>query len=145
MKKTIQILSFVATIGMLGSLPGHAEDVKKDYKSVESLLSHPKSVVGEEIFYPGGTPAEITSAIVTILPGEKTVWHKHGVPLYAYVLSGEAVVDYGDAGIRKYPAGTDFMEAMDHWHQGINPGTEPVRILAVYLGAAGLPNVIKKP
>lgn len=129
----------------LGSVPGHAGDLKKDYKSVEPLLSDPKTVVGETILYPGGTPAQITSAIVTIQPGEKTVWHKHGVPLYAYVLSGNAVVDYGDAGIRTYPAGTDFMEAMDHWHQGINPGTEPVRILAVYLGAAGLHNVIKKP
>ena len=34
------------------------------------------------------------------------------------------------------------MEAMDVTHFGINRGTEPVRILAVYMGAEGARNVI---
>lgn len=114
------------------------------YKAVVPLLKNPKTIIGETITYPGGGEAEIVSAIVTIQPGEKTQWHKHGAPLYAYILSGTATVDYGDLGTKTYPAGTDFMEAMDHWHRGMNLSQEPVRILAVYLGSKGHHNVILK-
>jgi len=36
-------------------------------------------------------------------PGGRTVLHKHGVPLFAYVLEGEITVDYGDRGKRSRP------------------------------------------
>ena len=144
MKPVIRRLALAGLIVVLGSGVGRAEDVKQAYKAVQPLLSLPRSVVGETIRYPGGTLAAITSAVVTILPGEETVWHKHGVPLYAYILAGELTVDYGDKGTRTFTAGTDFMEAMDHWHRGANLGTAPVRILAVYLGAEGLSNVIER-
>ncbi len=51
-------------------------------------------------------------------------------------------VNYGKHGTRTYKPGDAFMEAMDVAHFGINKGTEPVRILAVYMGAKGAKNVI---
>jgi quercetin dioxygenase-like cupin family protein len=68
--------------------------------------------------------------------------HRHGVPLFAYILSGELTVDYGAHGRRSYRAGQAFMEAMAVAHFGVNDGQEPVRILAVYIGADGESDVI---
>ena len=68
--------------------------------------------------------------------------HRHGVPLFAYILSGELTVDYGTHGTRTYRQGDAFMEAMDVAHFGINRGNAPVRILTVYMGADDAKDVI---
>jgi quercetin dioxygenase-like cupin family protein len=101
------------------------------------LLSTGTSIVGEMLRYPTGGAAHVTAAIVTIAPGAMTIAHKHGVPLFAYILDGELTVDYGAHGKRTYRAGQAFMEAMEVAHFGINTGAQPVRILAVYIGADG--------
>jgi quercetin dioxygenase-like cupin family protein len=124
---------------MLASTHAVAED--RGYPAVP-LLSTSKNIVGETIRYPTTGPAHVTAAIVTLAPGAKTIAHKHGVPLFAYILDGELTVDYGTHGTRTYKKGQAFMEAMDVTHFGINRGTEPVRILAVYMGAEGARNVI---
>ncbi|MFN3075589.1 MAG: cupin domain-containing protein [Alphaproteobacteria bacterium] len=117
---------------------------KEAYQKVQPLLATDKTILGEKLLLSDGSPLEITSTIVTIEPGEKTAWHKHGVPLYAYVLAGELTVDYGDKGTRTFGPGIAFMEAMDHWHHGINTSGKPVRILTVYLGSDKARNVIVK-
>ena len=104
------------------------------------LLSTGTTIMGEKLRYPAGDP-HVTASIVTLAPGQRTIPHKHGVPLFAYILSGELSVDYGDKGVRTYKAGDTFMEAMDQVHHGFNPGKEPVRLLAVYMGAAGAADV----
>jgi len=106
------------------------------------LFSSETNSLGETIRYPTTGPARVTAAIVTIAPGMRTEVHKHGVPLFIYVLEGEVTVDYGDRGIRKYAQGESFLEAMAVAHTGINTGGQPVRILAVYMGAEGSENVI---
>jgi quercetin dioxygenase-like cupin family protein len=109
---------------------------------VMSLLSTGTSVVGETLRYPTSGPAHVTATIVTLAPGAKTIMHKHGVPLFAYILEGEITVDYGDRGKRTYRQGDAFMEAMDVPHYGIDTGANLVRILAVYIGAEGAADVI---
>jgi len=106
------------------------------------LLSTGVTVVGETLRYAATGPARVTASIVTIAPGSKTIVHKHGVPMFAYVLGGELTVDYGDHGRRTYRQGQALMEAMDVAHFGVNYGVEPVRILVVYMGAEGAENVI---
>jgi quercetin dioxygenase-like cupin family protein len=103
------------------------------------LLSTGTSVVGETLHYPTSGPAHVTAAIVTLAPGAKTILHKHGVPLFAYILDGELTVDYGDRGKRTYRQGDALMEAMDVAHFGADAGPAPVRILTVYIGAEGAP------
>ena len=78
----------------------------------------------------------------SLAPGEKTIVHKHGVPLFAFILEGELTVDYGARGKRTYRAGEAFMEAMDVAHFGSNGGSQPVRLLAVYMGADGASDVV---
>jgi quercetin dioxygenase-like cupin family protein len=100
------------------------------------LLSTSTTILGEKLRYPAGEP-HVNASIITLAPGQRTIPHKHGVPLFAYILEGELSVDYGVHGIRTYRKGDSLMEAMDVVHHGFNPGKEPVRLLAVYMGAKG--------
>ena len=127
------------TIGLIGGW-GLA---RSTYPPLEVLLSDSKTVLGEELAYPEG-PAKITAAIVTMLPGEETGWHRHEVPLFAWILEGEITVDYGEKGERSYSAGESFLEAFQSEHNGRNSGEELVRILAVFAGAEGVSNTVMR-
>lgn len=116
-----------------------AEDNARAAPASVPLLSTGTTVMGETLHYPTNGPAHVTAAIVTLPPGGRTVLHKHGVPLFAYVLEGEITVDYGDRGKRTYRQGDALMEAMDTPHFGADAGPQPVRILTVYMGADGAP------
>lgn len=106
------------------------------------LLSTSKTIVGETIRYPRTSEAHVTAAIFTLEPGGKSILHKHGVPLFAYILEGELTVDYGKHGTRTYKKGDSLMEAMNVAHFSVNNGSEPVRLLAVYMGARGAKDVV---
>lgn len=110
--------------------------------NLTGTVSTSKTIVGEDIVYPTTGKAVVTSAIVVMAPGEKTILHRHGVPLFAYMLEGELTVDYGAHGTRVYRQGDSFMEAMNVSHAGRNTGTGTVRILAVYIGAEGSKDVL---
>ena len=73
-------------------------------------------------------------------PGEETGWHRHDVPMFGYILEGEVTVDYGAKGTRIYKKGDALMEAIDWEHNGRNSGSGPARILAVFMGAEGVPD-----
>jgi quercetin dioxygenase-like cupin family protein len=109
------------------------------------LFSGNKTVMDETIAYPTQGQAMVNALVVVLGPGEKTVLHKHGVPTFIHVLEGEVTVDYEGRGTRTYRQGESFLEAMDVTHAGINTGTVPVKILAVYMGADGAKDVIKQP
>ena len=87
------------------------------------LLSTGTTILGETLHYPTGGPAHITAEIVTLEPGGKTILHRHGVPMFAYILEGELTVDYGDRGKRTYRKGDAFMETMDVPHFGADAGS----------------------
>jgi quercetin dioxygenase-like cupin family protein len=131
-----------ATLILTASLAGAFDAPARDqgYPAVP-LISTGTTIVGETLRYPEGA-AHVTAAIVTLTPGEQTIVHRHGVPLFAYILEGELTVDYGEHGKRVYRKGDAFMEAMAVAHHGINTGTEPVRLIAVYMGAKGASDVI---
>ena len=121
------------------ALPAFARDAAKPSYPAVPLLSTGKTILGETIHYPKGD-AHVTAAIVTLAPGARTILHKHPVPLFAYILEGELIVDYGTHGKRTYKQGASFMEAMNVPHFGENKTDKPVRILAVYMGADGVKN-----
>ena len=116
-----------------------ADSAKPSYPAVP-LLSTGTTILGEKIHYPKGD-AHVTAAIVTLAPGERTILHKHDVPLFAYILEGELTVDYGAHGTRTYKQGQSLMEAMGVPHFGINKGDTPVRLIGVYMGAKGASDV----
>jgi quercetin dioxygenase-like cupin family protein len=122
-----------------------ASDPGTTRETVASLLDTGKTVLGQPITYPTQAPAKVVSAIVTMLPGEETGWHQHDVPMFGYVLEGEVTVDYGAKGLRVYRQGDAVMEAIDTPHNGRNTGKTPARILAVFMGANGIPNTVMLP
>lgn len=108
------------------------------------LDSQQLTVLDQPIAYPRKGSAQVSSAIVSLEPGQETGWHKHKVPMFAYVLEGTISVEY-DAGVTKeYPAGTAIMEAQGVWHNGTNKGDAPVRILTVFMGAKGSRNTVER-
>jgi len=117
-------------------------DAREFPSRIKKLLSTSETVVGETITYPVTAPATLSAAVVTLAPGEETGWHRHGVPVFGYILQGELTVDYGDKGTRNYQTGDGFAEAIDAPHNGHNTGKSPMRVLAVFMGMEGQPTSI---
>ena len=131
-------------VGCLWAVAGGAAS-GEGYPSVQEVFRGDTTVVGEKLRYPQSGPADVQAVIVTLKPGEQTGWHRHGVPLFADVLEGEVVVNYGTHGERIYHAGSGFLEAMDTVHNGRNAGTAHCRILVVFMGAKGLDATLSAP
>ena len=136
-------------LGTLLALPlfatiARAEDLSAYQALLTPLLQSGETTIGQPIEYPAGA-AKVTGAIVTLPPGGQTGWHTHEVPLFGYVLEGTLTVDYGSKGVKEYKAGDSWMEAMNWPHNGINKGTVPVRLIAVYMGGGDKANTIKTP
>lgn len=134
---TLFILGSGVAVVSLRSGTGVAEVPQTMPPKLTPLVASGETVVGEKIAYPTGAPAKVTAAIVALPPGGETGWHRHGVPLFGYVLEGELTVDYGEKGVRVYRAGDAVLEAMTVAHNGRNTGAGNVRILAVYMGEDG--------
>src|SRR5215208_3159451 len=92
------------------------------YRAVQEVLSATETVVGEPLRYPSAAAPLVHAVIITLRPEEATARHRHGVPLFAYILDGELSVNYGPRGQRVYRAGDALMEAMDVPHVGRNTG-----------------------
>ncbi len=126
----------------LVSAPLNSVAAQENGPTVTPLLSTGTTVAGEMLHYPAGGAAHVTAEIVALPPGMRTALHKHGVPMFAYILDGEITVDYGDRGKRTYHKGDSIMEAMDVAHFGTDAGAQPVRILVVFMGADGVADTI---
>ncbi len=129
---------YLAVLLALVAATAHAQT----YYPITELLSTGKTIVGEDIRYPNNGAPRITVAIVTVQPGAPAAFHRHPVPLVAYILAGELTVDYGEKGLKTFRQGDALVEAMDVPHRGMNRGQEVVKLLAVYVGAEGMPNVV---
>lgn len=116
---------------------------KNTYPPLEVLLSSAQSSLGQDLHYPAGKPV-ITAAIVTLMPGESTGEHRHDVPMFAMILDGEITVDYGQDGRKVFGQGDAMIEAFQSYHNGINTGSDPVRILAVFAGSDMAQNTVMR-
>ncbi len=120
--------------------------VAADYNAGVAVTILKKASVtsnGQPIAYPKTDRPEVTALTVDLAPGAETGWHKHSMPVYAYVVSGRLTVDLEDGKQLSYGPGEVIYEVVDTLHNGKNSGTVPVRLAVFYLGAAGVPNVIK--
>jgi len=98
---------------------------------------------GQKIAYPVTDKAEVTAMVVDLAPGAETGWHKHPIPVYAYVVSGNLSVEIEGGKTLLFAAGDAIIEVVNSMHNGKNRGSEPVKLAVFYLGAEGTPNVIK--
>ncbi len=132
-------ITLLALLALLPVASAPAEEAITYKTLVTPLLATSETIIGQPFAYPAGK-AKVTAVIVTIPPGGETGWHEHPVPLFGYMLDGVLTVDYGDKGTHTYRPGDSLMEAMNWPHNGTNTGDVAVRILAVYMGAEGVPN-----
>lgn len=99
---------------------------------------------GQKTSYPLTDKAEVTAMIVDLAPGAETGWHKHPVPVYGYVVSGSLSVELEDGKLLSFSAGEAIIEVVNTMHNGRNSGAVPVKLAVFYLGAEGIPNVVRK-
>lgn len=112
--------------------------------SAEVLLAAGETVLGQAFAYPADAAPKVTAVIATMPPGAESGFHHHNSPLFAYILEGELTVTYDGAGERVFRAGDSQIEAIGTPHNGRNSGSGPLRILAVFIGAEGIPNTIEE-
>jgi quercetin dioxygenase-like cupin family protein len=118
-----------------------------EYRNVEvrKLITSSTASNGQPLAYLQTDKPEVSALIVTIPPGGETGWHKHPVPVYAYVLEGELTVRMKDGSKYGYKQGDAVLEVMNTLHNGFNSGRKNVSLVVFYTGAVGVPNVVKEP
>ncbi len=104
---------------------------------VEKLLQTDTTVIGQKLAYPKTDNAEFTMAKVIVPVGKQTGWHKHEIPVFAYVLKGTLIVELEDGSKNIYQSNSTISEVFDTHHNGYNAGTEDVELIAIYLGVKG--------
>lgn len=105
-----------------------------------------KTIAGEPIEYPSTPNPVISSNILTVPPGGVSAWMIHPVQPYLYVLEGTLTVEFAADGSRQtFKTGQAFLQTRTHWHRGRNDGTTPLRFLAVFVGAKGIPTILHPP
>jgi quercetin dioxygenase-like cupin family protein len=67
----------------------------------------------------------------------------HPVPTYVHVLEGTLTVEFEDGSRQTFKAGSGFLEVVNTWHSAKNLGEVPVRLLVVFAGEEGMPNLIR--
>ena len=150
-KAVIASIALVGVLALTGCRSGGGEEAAPTSSSaaptspVTLLSAQERTVLDQAIEYPKRKPAQVSSTIITLLPGQETGMHKHDAPMYAYIMEGMVTVEYKDGTIKEFGAGSAIMEAVGTWHNGKNLGDVPVRILVVNFGAKGVKNTVAKP
>jgi quercetin dioxygenase-like cupin family protein len=75
-------------------------------------------------------------SIITIHPGKSTGWHKHPLPVFAYVLKGTLTVELEDHRLIKFKENSTYAEVIDIYHNGMNKEKSDLVIVAIYLERA---------
>lgn len=126
---------FILT-GMLAAGPAWAGNAK-----VTAILQASTTSAGAPIVYPKtGTP-EVTAVTINIPPGGDIGEHMHPVPTFVYVLKGAIDVPVKGGETHHYQAGQAYMEVVNTPHDGVNKGSVPAELLAVFVGSKGVKNL----
>ena len=137
-RRCIAIPPAMAVSLLVAALPALGHDTQR----VAPLMTTGETVLGQPLSYPTRGMPQIQSSIVTMLPGEETGLHSHPHLTYGYILHGELTVSYQGGVTKTYRKGEAFMEAVDTQHNGRNTGSEPMRVLVVFIGIEGEANTI---
>ncbi len=120
----------------------HAEEYKN--VEVQKLLTSTTASNGQPLTYLKTAQPEVTALIVRVPSGGSTGWHKHPVPVYAYMLEGTLNVELKEGRTFIFKKGEAILEVMNTLHNGYNSGNETASLVVFYTGAVGVPNVVKE-
>ena len=113
---------------------------------IEELLKANKTLGGQTVIYPEGTP-EMRVYRITLAPGAKIPLHTHPSPVIVYLQKGTLtnvrIVD-GEEIIDTIEAESGFLEGSPHEpHYVINNGKIPAVSIVTFASVEGMPNLIK--
>ena len=111
--------------------------------TVTAVMKSSTTISGQKIEYPKTEKAEMTSILVEIQPGKENGRHMHAVPTYVHVLEGTMTVEFEDGVRQTFKAGSGFLEVVNTVHSAKNLGEVPLRLLVVFIGEEGKPNLIR--
>lgn len=111
--------------------------------SATPILQSGATVGGASIAYPKTGSAELTAVRLDIGPGGETGRHMHPYPTLVYVLEGAIEVAMDGGMVHSYKAGDAFLMVVNSWTNAKNKGTIPARVLVVYIGVHGKPNLVR--
>ena len=111
--------------------------------TVTPILQSVVTVGGTPIAYPKTDSAEVTALRLEIPPGGETGRHMHPNPTFVYVLEGAIDVEMDGGAAHSYKVGDCALEVVNTWHNTKNKGTIPAKVLVVFVGAHGKPNVVR--
>lgn len=111
--------------------------------SATPILQSGTTAAGTSITYPQTDSAEVTALVLDIGPGGETGRHMHPYPTLVYVLEGAIDVEMDGGVVHTYKAGNSFLEAVNTLHNGKNNGTTPAKVLVVFVGVHGKPNLVR--
>jgi quercetin dioxygenase-like cupin family protein len=125
--------------------PPVVQDAKGGAESIAPLPDLTTTDAGEPLLYLSTPDPVVSSDVLTLPPGGVTLWMTHPVPAYLYVLQGDLTVEFIDGKRQTFHAGQALLQARAVWHRGRNDGSVPLRFLAVFFGAKGVPTILHPP
>jgi len=114
-------------------------------ESIARLPDLTTTTAGEPLLYLSTPDPVISSDILTIPPGGVSRWMTHPVPAFVYVLQGDLTVQFTDGTEKTFHEGDVLLQPRAGWHRGRNEGRGPLRFLAVFMGAKGVPGILHPP
>lgn len=101
-----------------------------------TVLQTTATAIGQPLQFPQSR-SQFTGVIIELAPGGEVGRHMHPVPNFVYVLEGAITIEAEGHPARTYTAGDVFVESVNTWHNGLNRGSVPVKILVVFAGEEG--------
>ena len=138
MRKYFPILLIMVLVQTTVSVWAEPQDV-----TVTAVMKGSTTISGQKIEYPKTDKAEMASILVEIQPGKENGRHMHSVPTYVHVLEGTMTVEFEDGSRQTFKAGSGFLEVVNTMHSAKNLGEVPLRLLVVFAGEEGRPNLIR--
>ena len=124
------------------SMPANAAN-KIVGRRAKSLLKSSATIDSQKLEYLRTDKPEIEVMLVEIKPDGQSGRHMHPVPTLVYVLEGILTVELDDGSRHKCQAGNVVLEVIHTWHNARNMGRKSLKLLAIYLGEKGRPNLLR--
>ncbi len=147
MQQNIKRVMAAALVSLMIAPSGSAAFAQQTHgdETITALPDLDQTAAGEPLLYLSTPEPVISSDVLTIPVGGVSNWMTHPVPAYLYVLQGALTVEFEDGGKQTFRTGQAFLQSRAKWHRGRNESGVPVKFLAVFLGAKGVPTILHPP
>lgn len=112
-------------------------------RTAQEVLKSSTTISRQKLEYPRTNKPGIEGVLVEIEPSGQSGRHMHPVPTLVYVIEGILTVELDDGSRHKCQAGNAVLEVINTWHSARNMGRKLLKLLVIYLGEKGRPNLLR--